>query len=264
MSVLQRLCYCSRARGGSGNNIPHELASIVIQGRRFNNAHGVTGHLSYRKGSYLQIIEGPTSVIDDLYGRIRRDPRHSDVTTLAREHDVDRRLFEHWHLQLASGQGPCPEVVRYLGQHLDALNQLDRTGKMLLRPFFRLDGAKRVEHDSGFPSIEDSATHEFRLSATPLRLDRLDRLAERMEIIALLLRQWFSFRLLCQASAHDSDFVYETLAHPLLRDVIQFREADGAQSSDTRRLRASGQGAAGRTPSLYGELKSMFVRFLSR
>lgn len=264
MSDLQRLCYCSRARGGHGDNVPHDLASIVIQGRRFNHAHHVTGHLSYRQGSYLQVIEGPTEVINDLYERIRRDPRHCDVTTIVREFNVPDRIFHDWGLQLASGQRPDASLDQYLRANQETLLQLDRDGKRLLKPFFRFERAVKNDSGSRFPSAENVADYEFRLSAAPLRLDRLDRLTDRMDIVALLLRRRMSFRLLCHVSAQSSEFVYETIAHPLLRDVIRFRKLDDAEPEGADQTSSNERHGESQTPTLYGELKSMFARFLGR
>jgi hypothetical protein len=55
----------------------------------------VTGILLYAQGSFLQILEGPSAVVDALFARIEGDERHKYVTKIIRE-PIDKRSFDEW------------------------------------------------------------------------------------------------------------------------------------------------------------------------
>ena len=58
------------------------LAGILMQARRNNPAHGITGALIVRADIYLQWLEGPPPALAALFERIRADNRHLAVTRL--------------------------------------------------------------------------------------------------------------------------------------------------------------------------------------
>ncbi len=73
----------------------------IVKWSTFNNRRlAITGALISVDGYYLQMLEGPKSSVDDLMGRIARDPRHADVTVT----DMSERLerwFPDWSLAFA-------------------------------------------------------------------------------------------------------------------------------------------------------------------
>lgn len=88
---LVRLIYSSRPFGYDGAT----LAGILLDARRCNARDGVTGALVCRQDIYLQFLEGPRSVVQAAYDRIRRDDRHLEVTMRVLE-TCDDRLFQYW------------------------------------------------------------------------------------------------------------------------------------------------------------------------
>ena len=71
-----------------------ELLWLLNQARAENRRLGLTGMLLYRDGHFLQLLEGGLRELEQIYGRIERDPRHHHVTLLRT--DFGPRLFPHW------------------------------------------------------------------------------------------------------------------------------------------------------------------------
>ncbi len=92
--MLVQLIYTSTAaRDFSDDELAHVLAVAV----RNNQKNNVTGLLLYAKGTFLQVIEGESDVIDKLLATIKLDPRHRDINELVRT-PIREREFSHWHM----------------------------------------------------------------------------------------------------------------------------------------------------------------------
>ncbi|MGB3456772.1 MAG: BLUF domain-containing protein [Litorimonas sp.] len=76
---------------------PDAVRSLLDHARRKNAAWNVTGLLCYDRHQFLQIIEGETDVILDLFHAIQNDPRHTDLRIL-HEGDIERRAFNDWKM----------------------------------------------------------------------------------------------------------------------------------------------------------------------
>ena len=78
MTQLYRLVYYSRnTMPGSIAEIEKGIAQILGASRQNNARADVTGALLFNKGCFAQILEGPSSGIDQTFERIQRDMRHS-------------------------------------------------------------------------------------------------------------------------------------------------------------------------------------------
>ena len=94
--MLSRLLYTSNAKLGLGLG---ELRGILKEAREANEKVEVTGMLCVCQGQFLQALEGRRQVINDLYLKIARDPRHWDCALLDFK-AIERRSFDHWSMQL--------------------------------------------------------------------------------------------------------------------------------------------------------------------
>ena len=74
-----------------------ELAELLESARENNAKLGLTGMLLYAEGSFFQVLEGQPDVIDALYAKIERDPRHDQVTLIIRE-PIPKRHFDAWSM----------------------------------------------------------------------------------------------------------------------------------------------------------------------
>ncbi len=92
--MLVRLMYASRAVPALA---PEELLAILRKCRTDNPSLGVTGVLCHSEGIFLQVLEGGRSAVNQLYNRIARDPRHTQVELLVYEEIAERR-FAGWSM----------------------------------------------------------------------------------------------------------------------------------------------------------------------
>lgn len=78
-----------------------ELLDLLDRARRHNEQAGLTGMLLYAEGNFFQVLEGEAQVIEALYGRIQRDPRHAHMTRIIHE-PIPERAFADWTMGFCS------------------------------------------------------------------------------------------------------------------------------------------------------------------
>jgi hypothetical protein len=80
-----------------------DLAGLLSHSRTRNEEDGITGCLVYRfnedfrRGNFLQVLEGPDAAIDDVWRRISNDTRHHTVVVID-EGTVEDRMFSNWSM----------------------------------------------------------------------------------------------------------------------------------------------------------------------
>ena len=102
---LHRIVYYSRNHvcGAPGSNALAEAISSILRVSRVNNARvGVTGALLFNSGCFAQVLEGPRAGIENVFERVKLDPRHGDVSVLIFE-PVPARAFEGWAMGFVGG-----------------------------------------------------------------------------------------------------------------------------------------------------------------
>lgn len=72
-----------------------DLLKIMSASHRFNPSHNITGALMYRKGVFLQLLEGEMTIIENLFQKIKDDPRHENITLLFAQ-TSEKSVFPHW------------------------------------------------------------------------------------------------------------------------------------------------------------------------
>lgn len=93
MKLLQ-LIYSSRPFGYDDL----ALNGILASARRNNIRDGITGALICREDLFVQMLEGPEAAVNELFARIARDDRHTEIVTLVSS-SVDARLFPDWAMR---------------------------------------------------------------------------------------------------------------------------------------------------------------------
>ena len=97
--MLVRLVYASRSAEPVTDDM---VESILEQSRRHNPESGITGVLCVCHGDvFLQALEGSREAVNELYGRLVRDARHTDVTLLDYA-EIDQRRFSSWRMGRAN------------------------------------------------------------------------------------------------------------------------------------------------------------------
>ncbi|MBK4730696.1 BLUF domain-containing protein [Oxynema sp. CENA135] len=93
---MKRLTYISKF---SRPLSPKEVEEIGQVSRRNNQRDGITGVLLCSGGIFFQILEGEAEKIDNLYKKILKDDRHTDILCLKSELNVRTRMFPDWSMQ---------------------------------------------------------------------------------------------------------------------------------------------------------------------
>jgi hypothetical protein len=122
--MLKRIKYVSRF---SRPLSPEEVATIARQSEQNNRASDITGVLMASGRLFFQVLEGPPAAVDDLYGRIRRDARHTDLVVLGWEDPVSERLFPDWAMRAVSLEESRAARLEPLHAMLEAVVELDKT-----------------------------------------------------------------------------------------------------------------------------------------
>lgn len=100
------------------------LTELLTQCRASNAERHVTGMLLYRAGRFVQVLEGPESVVRALLARIAHDPRHTGMRVLFEE-PLAERNFAEWSMGFEPVEAlsePLPEGFR------STFDDLERAG----------------------------------------------------------------------------------------------------------------------------------------
>lgn len=80
-----------------------DLARLLTYSRERNSADGITGLLVYRyntdfkRGNFIQVLEGTDDALDDVWRRISGNPRHHTIIVLD-EGESNERMFGDWSM----------------------------------------------------------------------------------------------------------------------------------------------------------------------
>ena len=121
MTDIVALAYCSRPVSFSFDQIDE----ILAQSRRNNPPAGLTGALIYDNRTFLQWLEGGVDPIRDVFARISRDERHTDVRLLT-VRKLNGRWFPDWSMTAVVTQDQELRALK-LKPHL-SLNRFDPFG----------------------------------------------------------------------------------------------------------------------------------------
>ena len=114
--MLHRLAYVS----SSSTPLALDMLSDILEVSRQNNKRdGISGVLMYHDRTFFQILEGERLVVEDCYGRIARDFRHTDLEIVIDE-AIDERSFAKWAMRYA---GP-DEIQGHIKHSLRSLADL--------------------------------------------------------------------------------------------------------------------------------------------
>ncbi|MEC9369455.1 MAG: BLUF domain-containing protein [Pseudomonadota bacterium] len=87
-----------------------ELKAILASAQKNNPPLGVTGALLYNQSYFAQVLEGDRKAVTEVFCRIARDERHSDLVILEGR-PITKRRFADWSMCFA-GQPVAEEVYR--------------------------------------------------------------------------------------------------------------------------------------------------------
>ncbi len=73
------------------------MDALLANCRRNNTENDITGLLISYEGSFIQYIEGDEDRLDELFSRIKKDPRHTNCIELA-SGPITERQFSTWSM----------------------------------------------------------------------------------------------------------------------------------------------------------------------
>ena len=89
---------------------PQDLAEILGSARDHNEADRISGMLLYRRGHFLQVLEGPDGHLSALLDKLKKDPRHRDLQILS-DGTIAARAFGTWSMAFQDVSGLEPEEL---------------------------------------------------------------------------------------------------------------------------------------------------------
>ncbi len=95
---MKQIIYASRATRPLSDR---DLAELMELSRDRNRRAGITGLLVVHNNSYLQLLEGPTSTVDERFARIEVDPRHTNLRVHV-EAEAEERWCPEWSMGLTA------------------------------------------------------------------------------------------------------------------------------------------------------------------
>ena len=143
--MLNYIIYYSFSQSDLSNN---ELEGILRKAREWNQTNEITGLLIYRfnkifkRGNFLQIIEGPQKSILSAWERISTDPRHHTITVLE-DGNFKERNFSAWSMGLKNlDTETLTEIPGFININNDQFwsnpNNLKPSALELLRNFYEM------------------------------------------------------------------------------------------------------------------------------
>ena len=99
---LRRIVYTSQATEHLNKR---SLLDLMHTSRAYNTIDEISGVLMHKNGYFLQIIEGQSDVVDNLFARLLSDTRHNKVNMIL-DSSVDSRLFPNWSMGCADFDDP--------------------------------------------------------------------------------------------------------------------------------------------------------------
>jgi len=82
-----------------------QLNEMLAECRINNLINQINGLLIYGNQAFFQVIEGPKSSVDDLWEKLQRDTRHTNVALLL-SRNAPRLLFKDWSMAFEKADSP--------------------------------------------------------------------------------------------------------------------------------------------------------------
>lgn len=157
---MKCITYVSKVRASkNGITIPRGLSQIFSVARKKNSELGITGILSYRRGYYIQVLEGEARAVDRLFSSIESDMRHENVTVIF-DGVIAKRSFPLWSMRLLQSAGKDPYFCKFVNAYSEKFEALPSVKRALLGYFYDL----KAESDVVAQGFE---TKELKLLAWP-------------------------------------------------------------------------------------------------
>ncbi|GJM01691.1 MAG: hypothetical protein DHS20C08_01920 [Rhodomicrobium sp.] len=110
-------------------SLQQELKSILLASQRNNPPLGVSGALVFNYNYFAQVLEGDRKAVTEVFCKLTKDPRHSDIVILEAS-PIDTRMFEKWNMGFA-GSAVCETTLRQFGTSVNFHPEKMSAGSLL-------------------------------------------------------------------------------------------------------------------------------------
>ena len=115
------LVYRSKAIPGFGRV---QIKEMLEKARPYNAEQGITGCLLYHDGEFLQYLEGNQIRVLELYDKIKKDQRHTDLELISHGYRQER-WFKDWEMAFEDFYGDNDQIAYLKLLVEDHLNELE-------------------------------------------------------------------------------------------------------------------------------------------
>ena len=122
-----------------------EISLLLIQSRKWNTEHHITGVLLHIEGDFLQVIEGDEIIVKQLFEKIKLDPRHKGVICVF-DGPIKERNFTDWSMGFCALEY---ENLRHVSGYetfdrSNLFDSTDKTASVFLELFIKSNKKKLV------------------------------------------------------------------------------------------------------------------------
>jgi len=117
-----RLIYTSQATKPFSTR---ELLDLLHDARAYNSIDSIYGFLYYKDEFFFQIIEGESQLINNLFDRIKKDKRHTNVKIIS-NNLINDYLFAKWSMGCIEFNNPKLSLIPGISIELDNKESIDR------------------------------------------------------------------------------------------------------------------------------------------
>lgn len=119
--LKRRLIYTSQATNPFSKR---ELLDLLHEARAYNSLDSIFGFLFYKDGFFFQVIEGETQLINNLFDRIKKDKRHTNVKLISSDL-INDYLFGKWSMGCIEFNDPKLSLIPGISIELDIKESID-------------------------------------------------------------------------------------------------------------------------------------------
>lgn len=104
------------------------LFNILGKAKENNSQQDITGSLLYDGGRFIQLLEGDKEIITNLYEKVSKDSRHTNVRLLYIK-EASIRLFPNWGMNMVNLKVDKPKNLSELKEILGQINTEQKVGE---------------------------------------------------------------------------------------------------------------------------------------
>lgn len=112
------ICYVSNA---NTNLSREEIKRLLEVSKQTNTQKQMTGILLFSEGNFFQVLEGEKEIVLELFEKIKKDPRHSNIFTIFSK-EITKKKFEEYQVDFVANKQNTDKIQDYL-YHIQSLDE---------------------------------------------------------------------------------------------------------------------------------------------